>query len=130
MRINKSKCISDIKWKVYMYVIRKFGGSGLYLYSCICLSAGVVEWQPYCFVIILLHHAPPKVASVLVLFVIFEGLLLVFLLHWWPILWLFILLCSIEGIINELAVVDRTLELTFQSSFDLLSVTELAFLDS
>ena len=28
-------------------------GGWLYLYSFICLSAGVVEWQPYCFVIIL-----------------------------------------------------------------------------
>ena len=38
---------------------------GEYLYSFICLSAGVVEWQPYCF-IILLHHAPVKVTLVLV----------------------------------------------------------------
>ena len=48
----------------------------LYLYSFICLSAGVVEWQPYCFVI-LLHHAPLEVASVLVLFVTFGGFFLV-----------------------------------------------------
>ena len=54
-----------------------FGGGWLYLYSFIYLSAGVVEWQPYCFVIILLHHAPLKMASVLVLFVIFEGFFLV-----------------------------------------------------
>ena len=49
----------------------------VYLYSFICLSAGVVEWQPYYFVIILWHHASPNVASVLVLFAIFGGLLLV-----------------------------------------------------
>ena len=43
----------------------------LFVYG-ICLSAGVIEWQPYCF-FILFHHTPPKVASVLVLFVIFGG---------------------------------------------------------
>ena len=42
--------------------------------SFICLSAGVVEWQLYCFVIILLHYAPSKMTSVLMLFVIFRGL--------------------------------------------------------
>ena len=45
----------------------------MHLYSFICLSAGVVEWQPYCFVIVLLHDAPAKVASVLELFAIFGG---------------------------------------------------------
>ena len=52
-------------------------GGWLYLYSFICLSAGVVERLPYCFVIILLHHAPKKGTSVLLLFVIFGGLFLV-----------------------------------------------------
>ena len=46
------------------------GGGWVYLYSFICLSAGAVE----CFATTLLHHAPPKVTSVLVLFVTFEGL--------------------------------------------------------
>ena len=54
----------------------------------------------------------------------------ILLLLWWPILWLFILLCWIESTVNELEVVDCTLELTFHSSSDLLSVTELTFLDS
>ena len=41
--------------------------------SFICLSAGAIEWQPCFFVTILLLYAPPKVTSVLVLF-IFGGL--------------------------------------------------------
>ena len=49
------------------------GGCG-YFYSFICLSAGAVEWESFCFATTLLHHAPPKVTSVLVLFVIFGGL--------------------------------------------------------
>ena len=40
----------------------------------IYLSEGAVEWQFECFVTILLHHAPVKVTSVLVLFVLFRVL--------------------------------------------------------
>ena len=43
----------------------------MYHYSIICLSAGAVESS--CFATTLLHHAPPKVTSVQVLFVIFGG---------------------------------------------------------
>ena len=46
---------------------------------------------------------------------------------WWPILWLFSLLYCIEGTANDLEVLDFTLELTFHSSSDLFSVTELTF---
>ena len=46
------------------------------------------------------------------------------LLLLWLILWLFILLCCIEDTVNELEVVDCTLELTFHSFSDLFSVTE------
>ena len=60
------------------------GGGWMYLYSFICLSVRVIEWQPSCFVVILLHHAPSKGASVLVLFVIFEGLFLVVWYVGWP----------------------------------------------
>ena len=59
---------------IYLFISTgAIGGGWLYLYSFICLSAGVIERQPYCFVVLLLHHAPPKLASVLVLFVIFGG---------------------------------------------------------
>ena len=44
----------------------------MYLYSFICLFAGVVERQPDCFVIPL-HYVALKEASMLVLFVIFGG---------------------------------------------------------
>ena len=50
------------------------GGGWMCLYSFICLSAGAVEGESSCFAITLLHHAPPQVTSVLVLFVIFGGL--------------------------------------------------------
>ena len=46
----------------------------MYLYSLICLSAEVVEWESSCFATTLFYHAPLKVTSVLVLFVIFGGL--------------------------------------------------------
>ena len=49
------------------------------------------------------------------------------MLLWWPVLWLFILLCFIEGTVNELEVGDCTFELTFKSSSDLFSVTELTY---
>ena len=49
--------------------------------SFICLSAGAIEWQPCFFAIILLLYAPPKVISVLVLFVIFGGLFINLLLY-------------------------------------------------
>ena len=42
--------------------------------SSICLSAGAIEWQPCFFATKLLLYAPPKVTSVLLLFVIFGGL--------------------------------------------------------
>ena len=45
----------------------------VYHYSFICLSAGTIDWQPCCFASILLLCAPPKVVSVLVLFVVFRG---------------------------------------------------------
>ena len=50
------------------------GGGWVYLYSFICLSALAVEWESPCFATTLLPHAPPKVTSVLVLFVIYRGL--------------------------------------------------------
>ena len=43
--------------------------SSIYLF----ISAGVVEWLPWCFTAFLLHQAPVEMPSVLVLFVIFEG---------------------------------------------------------
>ena len=39
----------------------------------IYLSAGTIEWYSCCFATSLLLYAPPKVISVLVLFVIFGG---------------------------------------------------------
>ena len=54
--------------------IHIFRGGWVYLYSFICSSAGAVEWESSCFATTLLHHAPPKVTLVLVLFVIFGGL--------------------------------------------------------
>ena len=50
------------------------GEDGCTIYSFICLSAGV-DWQPCCFSTILQLHAPPKVTSLLLIFVIFGGLL-------------------------------------------------------
>ena len=52
------------------------------------------------------------------------------LLLWWPILWLFTLLCCIEDTVNELEVIDCTLELTFHISSVLFSVIKLIFLNS
>ena len=49
------------------------GEVGCVIYSFICLSAGAIEWQPCCFDTILLLYAPPKVISVLVLFITFGG---------------------------------------------------------
>ena len=51
-----------------------YGGGWMYLLSFICLSAVAVEDGSSYFATALLHHAPPKVTSMLVLFVIFEGL--------------------------------------------------------
>ena len=51
------------------------------------------------------------------------------LLPCWPVLHVFVLLCCIEGTINELEGVDCTVRLNFHSSTDLFSVTELIFLD-
>ena len=42
--------------------------------SFIWFSAIAVEWQYSCFVTIPLHYTPPKMTSVLVLFVVFEEL--------------------------------------------------------
>ena len=53
---------------------------GCTISSFICLSAGAIEWQPCFFATILLLYAPPKVTSVLVLFVIFGGLFINLLL--------------------------------------------------
>ena len=44
------------------------------LYSTICLSSGVIAWESSCFAATVLHHAPLKVTSVLLLFVIFGSL--------------------------------------------------------
>ena len=74
-RTSKGEISASAIWYLCRIILVQCIGSGggwLYLYSFICLSTEVVEWQPYCFVVILLHHAPPKVTSVLVLFVIFE----------------------------------------------------------
>ena len=43
----------------------------LIFFSFIRLSARAVEWQCSCFATILLHHAPSKMMSVLVPFVMF-----------------------------------------------------------
>ena len=94
----------------------------------------------YCNVITLLQLASSKVASVLVLFVFFGchfsvcvyrfALIGFLLLLWWHVLQLFILLCFIEGTVDESKVVNCTLELAFRRSSDLFSVTELTFLHS
>lgn len=39
--------------------------------SFIYVSLGSVEWQPYCLATSLLHGAPPKMMSALVLFITF-----------------------------------------------------------
>ena len=44
------------------------------MHSFIYLSVVAEEWQLYCSATILLHHAPVKVTSVLVLLVIFRDL--------------------------------------------------------
>ena len=116
---------------IYTCTLNRWGG-WVYLCLFICLSAGAIEWYLWCFIAILLHHAPVKLTSVLVLLVIFRGFFLVLicryaqisflLLLWRSILWLFILLGCIEGTDNELEVIDYNLELTFYSSSDLLSV--------
>ena len=49
----------------------ELGEVGCTISSFICLSDGSIELQPCFFATILLLYAPPKVASVLVLFVIF-----------------------------------------------------------
>ena len=54
---------------------------GCTISSFICLSAGGIEWEPYFFATILLLYAPPKVTSVLLLFVIFGGLFINLLLY-------------------------------------------------
>ena len=50
----------------------EMGGSCVYHFSFICLSAGAIEWEPCFFVTILLLYVLRNVASVLVLFIIFE----------------------------------------------------------
>ena len=46
-----------------------------------CLSAGAIEWQPCFFATIVLVYAPPKLTSMLRLFVIFGGLFISLLLY-------------------------------------------------
>ena len=61
-------CLFDI----YADRYKVNGGGWVYLF--ICLSAGAVEWESSGYATTLLHHAPLKVTSVLVPFVIFVGL--------------------------------------------------------
>ena len=58
----------------YIYYIHKFDMCARGMVSCcisfyICLSAEAVDWQGFCFVTVLLNHAPLKMAPVLVLFI-------------------------------------------------------------
>ena len=78
-------------------------------------------------------------ASVPLLIVIFRGFILLvhkqtyigfLLLFWWPVPYLFILLCCNMNTANEWMVIDYTCELTFHSSSDLFSVTEFPFMSS
>ena len=46
------------------------GGGWVYLYSFACLSAETVEWESSCFATTLLHYAPTKVTSALMIFFI------------------------------------------------------------
>ena len=67
--------IRDITFNLYIIqniFVHMSGGGWEYLCSFICLSAGVVERQSYCFVITVLLHAHSKGASVPVL-CIFES---------------------------------------------------------
>ena len=52
---------------------RDGGGVSLFIYLFICWSSRL---ESSCFATPLLHHAPPKVTSVLVLFFVFESLFL------------------------------------------------------
>ena len=59
-----------------VYIIQDCTGEvGCTISSFIRLSAGEIEWQPYCFAIILLLYVPPNI-SVLLVFVMFTGLFL------------------------------------------------------
>ena len=57
------------------------GEVGCTISSFIYLSAGAIKWQLCFFATILLLYVPPKVTSVLVLFVIFGGLFINLLLY-------------------------------------------------
>ena len=61
---------------LFFNLIRIEGGGWVYLYSFICLSAGAVKCVSSCFATTLLHHAPPKVTSVLVLFSLWSFILI------------------------------------------------------
>ena len=56
-----------LKGLLYIGVSNMPGEVGCTIYSFICLCAGAVEWESSCFATTLLHYAPPKVTSVLVL---------------------------------------------------------------
>ena len=65
---KQTNTTSNLIKPIYPY---GYGGGWMYLYSFICLSAIAVDWKFTCFATTLLHHAPRKVTSVIVLFVIF-----------------------------------------------------------
>ena len=65
----------------YLDICWKLGEVGCTISSFICVCAGAIEWQPCSFATILLLYAPPKIISVLVLFVIFGGLFINLLLY-------------------------------------------------
>ena len=68
--IYKISCF--LRHKHFILDCREWLGVSLFIYLFICWT---VEWEYSCFATTLLHHVPPKVTSVLVLFVIFGGLL-------------------------------------------------------
>ena len=51
------------------------GEVGCTIFIYLFTSARAIEWQPQCFATFLLHQAPVKITSVLVLFVTFRGLI-------------------------------------------------------
>ena len=69
------------QYSIRMVITERVGEGWGTISSFICLSAGAIEWQPFFFATILLLYAPPKVISVLVLFVIFGGWFCSLLLH-------------------------------------------------
>ena len=102
------------------------------------LFAGAVEWEASCFATTLLHPAPPKVTSVLVLFVIFGGLfsfigVYVYLhkLHLLAISVVFPialpLICCVMFTVNDFEVVDCGHELTLLLSLFSFRSTWMSF---